>query len=169
MLVLQDPKQKFCKACSRCEKDTWHVESKHLVQLPNHSIITLTRFNYMNNIIMKNRSLITLDLNIILCPYKVSLQATVDHYGNFIHCGLYAASVNYCGRTFYCNDDRITECNTVDIRNSSTVYILLYKLIMECPCPDRGGWESFNSHGAGTFFYPFNHRSKSRRRNLWDR
>ena len=56
-----------------------------------------------------------MDLNIILGPYKFSLQSTVDHHGNSIHCGHYTASVN---------DDRITEDNTIDTHNSSTVYIL---------------------------------------------
>ena len=37
------------------------------------------------------------------------------------------------------------------------------------PWPVRGVWESFHSHDAGTFVYPFNHRSGNRRRNLWDR
>ena len=57
-----------------------------------------------NEIITKNRSLITLDMNIILGPYKFSLEATVDHHGNSIHFGHYTASVNCCGKTFYCND-----------------------------------------------------------------
>ena len=48
------------------------------------------------------------------------------------------------------------------------IYILMCKLIVECPWPDRGGWESYNSHGAGTFVYPFNYRSRNRHRNLWD-
>ena len=52
------------------------------------------------------------------------------------------------------NDDRITECNILDTRNSLTVYILLYRLTMECPSSDHGRWRSFNAHGAGTFVYP---------------
>ena len=133
---------KLYKTCSRCKKEPWHVESKHLLQPPNYLIITVKRSNYINNIITQNSSLIPLNLNIILGPYKFSLQATVDHHGNSIHCGHYTVSVNCCGKTFYFNGDRITECNTIDTRNSSTVYIILYKLIVECPWPDRGGWES---------------------------
>ena len=34
---------------------------------------------------------------------------------------------------------------------------------------DRGAWDSFNPHGAGTFVYLFNYRSRNRHRNLWDR
>ena len=53
---------KLYKTCSRCKKDTWHVESKHLLQPPNYPTITVNRIIYVNNIIAKNRSLIHLDL-----------------------------------------------------------------------------------------------------------
>ena len=83
---------------------------------------------------------------------------------------------NCCGKTFHCDDNKITECDITDTYNSSTAYILLYKLIMECwggnmsrrafvvvqlgivEClqPDRGGWELIDSHGAGVirYFHP---------------
>ena len=58
-LLLQDHKQKLYKTCSRCKKDTWHVESKHILQPPNYLIINVNGFNYMNNIITKNRCTIS--------------------------------------------------------------------------------------------------------------
>ena len=94
-LVLQGHKQKLYKTCSRYEKDTWHVEYKHLLQPPNDLIITIDRFNYVNDIITKNRSPIPLDPDTIPCLYKFSLQANVDYHRNFIHCGHYTASVNW--------------------------------------------------------------------------
>ena len=87
--------------------------------------------------------------------------------------GHHIASINWCGKTFYCNYNEINECNITDTYNSSTAYILLYKLVMECQggnmfrrtfvvvsiveClqRDRGGWELINSHGAGTVVCPF--------------
>ena len=110
-----------------------------------------------------------IDNTIILSPYKFSLQASVDHHGNTIHCGHYTASVSSVEKTFYCDDDRITQCNTIDTRNSSTAYLLSYKLRVECPRPDRGKRESFNPHGAGTLVYPFNDRSRNSHWDLWDR
>ena len=70
-------------------------------------------------------------------------------------------------KTIYCNDDRITECNTIDTRNSSTVYVLLYKLIVECPWPELGEWKSFKSCGANTFIYVFDYRPRNSHRSLW--
>ena len=110
-----------------------------------------------------------MDLNSILGPYKFSLRATLNHHGNSIHCDLNTSAVNCCGKHLFCNDNRITEFNTIDTTDSLTVYILLYKLIVKCPWPDRGGWESLNSHGAGTFVYTFNYRSRNKHYNLWDR
>ena len=79
---------------------------------------------------------IPLDLN-ILGPYKFSLQTTVDRHGNlFTVAIILLLSIAVKKKHFYCNDDRITECNTIDTRNSSTVYILLYKLRVEC-FPDQ--------------------------------
>ena len=120
----------------------------------------------------KNKSRIPLDLYIELGPYKFSLQASVDHHGYSMNSGHYTASINCCGKTFHCNDNKITECNITDTYNSSTAYILLYKLmvcyggnmsrrafvvagIVECLQPDRGGWELIDSYGAGTVVCPF--------------
>ena len=35
-----------------------------------------------------------------------------------------------CNEVYYCNDDRITVCNKSNIRDSPTVYIMMYKLTM---------------------------------------
>ena len=132
----------------------------------------MNRITYSNNRITKNKSRIPLDLYIELGPYKFSLQASVDHHGHSMNSGHYTASINCCGKTFHCNDNKITECNITDTYNSSTAYILLYKLmvcyggnmsrrafvvagIVECLQPDRGGWELIDSHGAGTVVCPF--------------
>ena len=117
-LILQDHKENIFKTCSRCKKDTWHVISKHLLQPPNYLIVTVNRSICLNNTITKNKSIIPLDLNITLGPYKFSLLATVDQHGNSLNSGHYTASVNCCGQTFYCNDNRITECDIINTRNS---------------------------------------------------
>ena len=83
-----------------------------------------------------------------------------------MQCGHYTALPIALWQILYCNDARITECNIITTCNS-TVYILLLKLIVECHWQDRGGWESVNSHGAGTFVYPINYRSRNRPQNLW--
>ena len=75
--TLQDliPLQKGHLSCR-----IWRSFTKH----PNYLIITVNRFNYINDIITKSRNLITLGLRIILSAYKSSLQATLDHHGNSI-------------------------------------------------------------------------------------
>ena len=96
----------------------------------NYLIIIVNRITYSNNRITKNKSRIPLDLYIKLGPYKFSLQASVDHHGYSMNSGHYTASINCCGKTFHCNDNKITECNITDTYNSSTAYILLYKLML---------------------------------------
>ena len=52
-------------------------------------VFTVNRFNHINYIITKNRTLIALDLDSILCPYKLSLHATVNQHGNYSLRSLY--------------------------------------------------------------------------------
>ena len=135
-LLLQEPKQYYIyiyiyKTCSCCGRDTWHIESKQILQPPKSLLIIVNRITYSNNRITKNKSRMPLDLYIKLGPYKFSLQASVDHHGCSMNSGHYTASINCCGKSFHCNDNKITECNVTDTYNSSTAYILLYKL-MEC-------------------------------------
>ena len=147
--------------------DTWHIESKQILQTPKYLLIIVNRITYLNSRITKNKSLMPLDLYIKLGPYKLSLQAAVDHHGYSMNSGHYTAAINCCGKTFHCNDNKITECNITDTYNSATAYILLHKLII-CPkrtfvvvgivlClqPDRVGWRLIDSHGASTVVCPF--------------
>ena len=129
-LLMQEHKQKIYKTCSCCGRDTWHIESKQILQPPNYLIIIVNRITYSNNRITKNKSRMPLDLYIKLGSYKFSLQASVDHHGYSMNSGHYTASINCCGKTFHCNDNKITECNITDTYNSSTAYILLYKLML---------------------------------------
>ena len=96
-LVARDPKQKLYKTCPYGKNDTWHV-AKHFSQPLKYLIITVNRCYYIINIVTKNRSLLPLDVNIMLGPYKFNLQATVDHYTNSMYCGHYTSSVNCCGK-----------------------------------------------------------------------
>ena len=50
-------------------------------------------YNYIDNIITKHGRLIPLDLITILGPNTFSLQATVEHHGNPIHCGIILLSI----------------------------------------------------------------------------
>ena len=53
-------------------KDTWHIESKQILQPPNYLIITVNRITYSNNRITKNKMRMPLDLYIKLGPYKLN-------------------------------------------------------------------------------------------------
>ena len=77
----------------------------------------------------KNKTLVPLDQHISSGPFTFSLQATIDHHGPLMGSGHYTASVICCSEVFYCNDDRITIYNKDKIRDSATVYIIMYKLL----------------------------------------
>ena len=113
----------------RCNKNTWHVESNHILQPPNYLIIVVNRFRYINNQFAKDKCSIPMDMTVVLGYHKFSLQATLDHHGPSIYSGHYTTSVNCCNRTFYCNDNKITEFDMINTKNSSTAYVVIYKLI----------------------------------------
>ena len=120
--------QKLQKSCSRCNKNTRHIESSYILQPPKYLLLFVNRFRYLNNNIIKDRWPIPLDATVMLGPLKFNLQATIDHHGPSIDSGHYTASINCCKKTFYCNDHKITEFGITD-KNSSTAYIVLYKWI----------------------------------------
>ena len=95
----------------------------------NHATIAVligSRFNYeLINCLWKG-----VGYHIVVLGYhKFSLQATIDHHGPSIYSGHYTTSVNCCNRTFYCNDNKITEFDMINTKNSSTAYVVIYKLI----------------------------------------
>ena len=128
-LIMQGLQQKLEKSCFRCNKNTWHVESNHILQPPNYLIIVVNRFRYINNQFAKDKCSIPMDMTVVLGYHKFSLQATIDHHGPSIYSGHYTTSVNCCNRTFYCNDNKITEFDMIKTKNSSTAYVVIYKLI----------------------------------------
>ena len=149
-LILQRLQQKWQKSCSRCNKNTWHVESSYILQPPKYLLLFVNRFRYINNNVTKDRCSIPMYTTVRLGPLKFSLRATIDHHGPSIHSGHYTASINCCKKTFYCNDHTITEFGIIDSKNSSTAYIILYELIETLFWNRTGGWEFDRTHGAGT-------------------
>ena len=129
-LILQGLQQKLQKSCSRCNKNTWHVESSHILQPPKYILLFVDRFRYIDNNVTKDRCSIPMDTTVRLGPLQFSLRATIDHHGPSIHSGHYTASINCCKKdSFYCNDHTITEFGIIDSKNSSTAYVILYELI----------------------------------------
>ena len=120
-------------------------------------MIIVSRFNYIDINVTENRNIIPLDLKIMLGPYKFNPNATLDHH---VHHELWSlngfSSLHCCGKNDFGIDTTITECNINHTHNSLTACILLYRLVVECPWQNRGGWELITSHDAGTDVCPFN-------------
>ena len=95
-LILEGLQQKLQKSCSRCNKNTRHIESSYILQPPKYLLLFVNRFRYINNNITKDRCPIPMDTTVRLGPLKFSLQATIDHHGPSIDSGKYTASINCC-------------------------------------------------------------------------
>ena len=92
-LILEGLQQKLQKSCSRCNKNTRHVESSYILQPPKYLLLFVNRFRYINNNITKDRCPKPMDTTVRLGPLKFSLQATID---SSIDSGHYTASINCC-------------------------------------------------------------------------
>ena len=95
-VILEGLQQKLQKSCSRCNKNTRHVEWSYILQLPKYLLLFVNRFRYINNIVTKDRCPIPMGATVRLGPLILSLHATIDHHGPSIHSGLYTASTNRC-------------------------------------------------------------------------
>ena len=95
-LILEGLQQNLQKSCSRCNKNTRHVESSYILQPPKHLLLFVNRFRYINKNVTKDRCPIPMDTTVRLGPLKFSLQATIDYHGPSIHSGHYTAYINCC-------------------------------------------------------------------------
>ena len=142
----------FCKlqkSCSRCNKNTRHIESSYILQPPKYLLLFVNRFRYLNNNIIKVRCPIPLDATVMFGPLKFNLQATIDHHGPSIDSGHYTASINCCKKHSIAT---ITKLRSLELLIKTPLLHILYYIsgLTHDFWTWTGGWEFDHSHGAGT-------------------
>ena len=65
-LILEGLQQKLQKSCSRCNKNTRHVESSYILQPPKYLLLFVNRFRYIENNVTKDRCPIPMDTTVRL-------------------------------------------------------------------------------------------------------
>ena len=90
-------------------------------------------------------SVYKLPLTYVLCRLYFSLQATTDHYGISMHCGHQNASVNSCGETFHCSEEKITvgDINKSYPKLLDHIYHTLWIACAASLWPEHWGWEIY--------------------------
>ena len=148
-LISEGLQQKLQKSCSRCNKNTRHIESSYILQPPKYLLLFVNRFRYLNNNIIKDRCPIPLDATVMLGPLKFNLQATIDHHGPSIDSGHYTASINCCKKHSIAT---ITKLRSSELLiKTPLLHILYYTNGLTHDFWTRtAGWEFDHSHGAGT-------------------
>ena len=150
-LILQGLQQKLQKSCSRCNKNTWHVESIYILQPPKYQLLFINRFRHINNNVTKDRCYIPMNPTVRLGPLKFSLRATIDHHGPSIHYGHCTASINCCKKHSIAT---ITQLRSLDLLTAKIplLYMLYYMNWLTHEFSTwTGGWEFDRSNGAGSF------------------
>ena len=148
-LILEGLQQKLQKSCSRCNKNTRHVESSYILHPPKYLLLFVNRFRYINNNVTKDRCPIPMDTTVRLGPLKFSLQATIDHHGPSIHSGHYTAYINCCKKNSIAT---ITQLRSLELLIKTPPLHMLYYInwLTHDFWTRTGGWEFDRSHGAGT-------------------
>ena len=73
-LILEGLQQKLQKSCSRCNKNTRHVESSYILQPPKYLLLFVNRLRYINNNITKDRCPIPMDMTLGLVPLNLAYR-----------------------------------------------------------------------------------------------
>ena len=149
-LILQGLQQKLQKTCSRCNKNTWRVESNYMLQPPKYLLLFANRFWYININATKDRCSIPTDTTVRLGPFEFSLRATIDHHGPSIPSGHYTASINCCKKHSIAT---ITQLRSLELLTAKTLLLhMLYYInwLTHDFWTRTEGWEFDGSHGAGT-------------------
>ena len=148
-LILEGLQQKLQKSCSRCNKNTRHVESSYILQPPKYLLLFVNRFRYINNNVTKDKCPIPVDTTVRLGPLKFSLQATIDHHGSSIHSGHYTSSTNCCKKHSIAT---ITQLRSLELLLKTPPLHMLYYMnwLTHDFWTRTGGREFDRSHGAGT-------------------
>ena len=148
-LILEGLQQKLQKSCSRCNKNTRHIESSYILQPPKYLLFFVNRFRYIINNITKDRCPIPMDTTVRLGPLKFSLQATVNHHEPSIDSGHYTASINCCKKHSIAT---ITKSRSLELLIKTPLLHIFYYIngLTHDIWTRTGGWEFDHSHGAGT-------------------
>ena len=148
-LILEGLQQKLQKSCSRCNKNTRHVESSYILQPPKYLLLFVNRFRYINNF-TKDRWPIPMDTTVRLDPLKFSLQAIIDLHGPSIHSGHYIASINCLKKNH--SIATITQLRSLELLIKTPLLHMLNHInwLTHDFWTRTGGCEFDRSHGAGT-------------------
>ena len=165
-LILEGLQQKLQKSCSRCNKNTRHVESGYLLQIPKYPLLFVNRFRYINDNVTKDRCPIPMDTTVRLGPLKFSLQATIDHHGPSIHSGHYTASINCCKKHSIAT---ITQLRSLELLIKNPLLHMLYYMywLTHFFGLEQEGGSLIAPMALTHPFNPIDNRSRNKRRNLW--
>ena len=156
--------QKLQKSCSRCNKNTRHVESSYILQPPKYLLLFVNRFRYINNNVTKDRCPIPVDTTVRLGPLKFNLQATIDHHGPSIHSGHYTASINCCKKHSIAT---ITQLRSLELLiKTPLLHMLYYMNWLTHDFWTQEGGSLIAPMALAHPLHPINNRSRNKRRNL---
>ena len=166
-LIVQGFQQELQKSCSRCNMNTWHVESSYILQPPKYLPLFVNRFRYINNNVTKDIYSIPMDTTVRFGSLKFSLRATIDHHGPSIHSGHYTASINCCKNILL---QRSHNYGVWNYWPQKLLYCICYTVWIDWHMIfglEQEGGSLIAPMALAHPLHPIDNRSRNRRRNLW--
>jgi hypothetical protein len=123
-------KEDITVRCTKCEKDTTHIQVRNFVFLPKTLVLCFTRFEVDNGITRKNSAEINLPLDLkqlgnMSCHYE--FRSCALHHGTQIENGHYNALILDDYEVFLIDDDVISKVTDDWVyRAQHTVYMAFY-------------------------------------------
>ena len=168
-LLMLEHKQKLYKTCSCCGRETWHIESKQILQTPKYLTIIVNRITYSNNRVTKNKSRMPLDIYIKLVSSQLlwtimdTLWTVVITQPQSIVVGkhftvtiikllniILRIPIIHLLPIYFCTNSSWNVGASICLKGHLSLLALssFYSLTVE-------DWELIDSHGAGTVVCPF--------------
>ena len=138
MKTVNDPTEtKFVRLCSKCNKSEISEQSCKLIILPEILVISLKRYDTVNNRLVKIKQGVKINSHISMNEYSITgktetyrLKACANHVGS-LGAGHYTA-YSLHDKQWYKFDDnqKPKEIDGIDQINSTSVYVLFYEKIL---------------------------------------
>ena len=94
-----------------------------------YNIIVVNQFRYINNNFTKDKCSITMIWLLYWVSIKSACRLPLIIMDHLCILAIILPLSTVAKRTFYYNNSKITEFEMIDTKNSSTAYVVMYKLI----------------------------------------
>ena len=92
-------------------------------------IVVINRFIYVSEMASKDNNPVPLEGVVEIDKHKFILNAIIHHHGVSLRSGHYTTSIIDQNMLHYCDDEKVSSTPMSSVHDSSTAYVIFYKLV----------------------------------------